>query len=84
MQEHAYQADVLSDPQQKYWIEALPEPFAIQFKTEEETAIAHATETLWEICVTFLDWFFTEETEGAGTSYHRGLSPCWSCGWPMR
>jgi glutathionylspermidine synthase len=65
IKDHAYQADVLSDPQQKYWIEALPEPFAIQFKTTEETAIANATETLWEMCVTFLDWFFIEDTAGA-------------------
>jgi glutathionylspermidine synthase len=64
IREHAYQADVLSDPQQKYWIEALPEPFAIQFHPTEETAIATATETLWELCVVFLDWFFTENTEG--------------------
>ena len=33
IQENAYQTDVLSDPQQKYWIEALPQPFAIQFDT---------------------------------------------------
>ncbi|MEB3292030.1 MAG: glutathionylspermidine synthase family protein, partial [Synechococcales bacterium] len=30
----------------------------------EETAIATATEQLWELCVKFLDWFFTEQAEG--------------------
>jgi glutathionylspermidine synthase len=65
VRENAYQADVLSDPQQKYWIEALPQPFVIQFETREETAIAKATEKLWELCVEFLDWFFTDHTEGA-------------------
>jgi glutathionylspermidine synthase len=64
IREHAYQADVLSDPAQKYWIEALPEPFAIQFRTDEETAIATATEKLWEMCVAFLDRFFTEAEAG--------------------
>ncbi|OUC14948.1 MAG: glutathionylspermidine synthase [Alkalinema sp. CACIAM 70d] len=65
IREHAYQADVLSDAAQKYWVEALPEPFAMQFHTTEETAIAEATERLWEMCVTFLDWFFTDEVYGA-------------------
>ncbi|MFM2431255.1 MAG: hypothetical protein RLZZ511_2468 [Cyanobacteriota bacterium] len=68
-QEHiranAYQADVLSDREQKYWVEALAEPFAIQFSRAEEAAIADATEKLWEMCVEFLDWFFTE-TEAGG------------------
>ena len=64
IRENAYQADVLSDAKQKYWIEALPQPFAIQFNTQEESAIADATESLWEMCVEFLDWFFTEENEG--------------------
>lgn len=64
IQENAYQSDVLSDAQQQYWVEALPQPFAIQFTTEEETAIATATEMLWEMCVEFLDWFFTDETFG--------------------
>lgn len=65
VRDHAYQADVLSDAKQKYWIEALPQPFAIQFSPREESAIADATESLWEMCVEFLDYFFTEETPGA-------------------
>ncbi len=64
VQENAYQADVLSDAKQKYWVEALSEPFAIQLDTREEEAIADATESLWEMCVEFLDWFFTDESEG--------------------
>ncbi len=64
VQDNAYQADVLSDAKQKYWVEALPDPFVIQLDTQEESAIAQATETLWEMCVEFLDWFFTEESEG--------------------
>jgi glutathionylspermidine synthase len=60
IQEHAYQADVLSDPQQKYWVESLSQPFAIQFDCQEETAISQATESLWEMCVEFLDWFFID------------------------
>ena len=64
IQENAYQADVLSDAKQKYWVEALSEPFAIQLTTREEAAIAQATESLWEMCVEFLDWFFTEEANG--------------------
>jgi glutathionylspermidine synthase len=64
IQDNAYQADVLSDPAQKYWVEALPQPFAIQFHTTEETAIATATEKLWEMCVAFLDRFFTEAEAG--------------------
>jgi glutathionylspermidine synthase len=44
IRDHAYQADVLSEAQQNYWIEALAQPFAIQFHTQEETAIATATE----------------------------------------
>ncbi|PZO17078.1 MAG: glutathionylspermidine synthase [Leptolyngbya foveolarum] len=64
IRENAYQADVLSDAKQKYWVESLPQPFAIQFDTREEAAIADATESLWEMCVEFLDWFFTDETEG--------------------
>lgn len=64
IRENAYQADVLSDRQQKYWVEALPQPFAVQFGIEEEDAIAEATECLWSICVEFLDAFFTEEEPG--------------------
>ncbi len=64
VRENAYQSEVLSDAQQKYWVEALPQPFAIQFTTAEETAIATATEMLWEMCVKFLDWFFTDQTPG--------------------
>jgi glutathionylspermidine synthase len=64
IQENAYQADVLSDPQQKYWVEALPQPFAIQFDCQEETAIAQATEAIWVMCVEFLDWFFTDHDPG--------------------
>ncbi len=65
IRDNAYQADVLSDAQQKYWVEALPQPFVIQFDTREETAIAQATEKLWEMCIAFLDWFFTEEEAGS-------------------
>ena len=64
IRENAYQADVLSDASQKYWVEALPQPFAIQFSAREESAIANATESLWEMCVEFLDWFFTDEEDG--------------------
>jgi glutathionylspermidine synthase len=64
IRQHAYQADVLSDAQQQYWVEALPQPFAIQLSGPEETAIAQATESLWNMCVDFLDWFFTEEDNG--------------------
>jgi glutathionylspermidine synthase len=60
IQANAYQADVLSDAQQKYWVESLPQPFAIEFDSAEETAIAQATESLWAMCVEFLDWFFTD------------------------
>ena len=58
--ENAYQIEALSDAQQKYWVEALPQPFAIQFDGDEETAIAEATEAIWAMCVEFLDWFFTD------------------------
>jgi glutathionylspermidine synthase len=58
IQDNAYQADVLSDLGQQYWVEALPQPFAIQFTPTEETVIAEATEALWAMCVEFLDWFF--------------------------
>ncbi len=64
IRENAYQSDVLSDAQQQYWVESLPQPFAIQFETKEETKIATATEMLWEMCVEFLDWFFTDQTVG--------------------
>jgi glutathionylspermidine synthase len=64
LRENAYQADVLSDAKQKYWIEALPQPFVIQFDTREEEAIATATKSLWQMCVEFLDWFFTDHTHG--------------------
>jgi glutathionylspermidine synthase len=64
VRENAYQADVLSDAQQKYWIEALDQPFAIQLDSDEESAIADATEDLWQMCVEFLDWFFTDTYGG--------------------
>jgi glutathionylspermidine synthase len=64
IEENAYQADVLSDPQQKYWVEALPQPFAIQFDCHEETAISEATEAIWAMCVEFLDGFFTDLNTG--------------------
>jgi glutathionylspermidine synthase len=64
IKENAYQVDALIDAQQKYWVEALPQPFAIEFDRQEETAIAEATEALWEMCVEFLDWFFTEQNAG--------------------
>jgi glutathionylspermidine synthase len=64
IQEHAYQADVLSDRQQEYWVEALPQPFAIQFTKAEETAIATATEALASMGIEFLDWFFTDQESG--------------------
>jgi glutathionylspermidine synthase len=62
--ENAYQVDALSDAQQQYWVESLPQPFAIQFECQEETAISAATETIWEMCVEFLDWFFTDLNPG--------------------
>ena len=65
IQANAYQADVLSDLAQQYWVEALPQPFAIQFSPAEETAIAEATEALWEMCVEFLDWFLDLDDDRA-------------------
>lgn len=65
IRDNAYQSDVLSDTLQKYWIEALAQPFVIQFNRREEMAIAQATEQLWAMCVEFLDWFFTEEKPDA-------------------
>jgi glutathionylspermidine synthase len=65
IQENAYQADVLSDVEQQYWVEALPQPFAIQFTPPEEAALAAATEALWEMSLEWLDWFFTDEESGA-------------------
>ena len=59
---NAYQAEVLSDADQKYWVEALRQPFYIQFSTEEETVLAQATETLGKMCQDYLDWFFTDST----------------------
>ncbi|MEB3189157.1 MAG: hypothetical protein VKL42_02280 [Snowella sp.] len=47
---NAYQAEVLSDVSQQYWVEALKQPFCIQFSTEEETFLAEATEALGQ-CV---------------------------------
>jgi len=64
IKDNAYQANVLSDRSEKYWVESLPQPFAVQFTTTEETAIATATEDIWSMCVEFLDWFFTEEQPG--------------------
>jgi glutathionylspermidine synthase len=64
IRENAYQADVLSDPQQQYWVEALPSPFVIQLDTQEETKIAEATECLWDLCLEFLDWFFADVRPG--------------------
>lgn len=64
IRENAYQADVLSDRKAQYWVEAIPQPFAVQFTREEESAIATATELLGEMCIEFLDWFFTDEVEG--------------------
>ncbi|MEL6927634.1 MAG: glutathionylspermidine synthase family protein, partial [Cyanobacteria bacterium J06600_6] len=64
VRDNAYQADVLSDLSQEYWIEAISQPFAVQFSKAEEKAIVNATEALGEMCVEFLDWFFTEEEEG--------------------
>jgi glutathionylspermidine synthase len=63
IRDNSYQADVLSDAQQKYWVEALPQAFAIQFDRGEEQAIATATEALAEMCIDFLDWFFGEGKE---------------------
>lgn len=62
--DNAYQAEVLSDIQQKYWVEALPKPFYIQFSTQEETLLAQATETLGKMCQEYLDWFFTDQEDG--------------------
>lgn len=64
IQANAYQTEVLSDPKQQYWVEALPQPFALQFDTQEETTIVAATEQLWQMCVEFLDWFFTDHQPG--------------------
>jgi glutathionylspermidine synthase len=64
IEENAYQVEALSDAKQKYWVEALPQPFAIQFDCQEETAISDATEAIWEMCVEFLDWFFTDRNPG--------------------
>ncbi len=64
IRENAYQAEVLSDAEQQYWVESLPQPFAIQFDRDEETAISEATESLWTMCVEFLDWFFTDRAAG--------------------
>jgi glutathionylspermidine synthase len=62
---NAYQAEVLSDATQKYWVEALPQPFCIQFSTEEETILAQATEALGRMCQEYLDWFFTDHENGS-------------------
>ncbi len=62
---NAYQAEVLSDIQQQYWVEALPKPFYIQFSTQEETILAQATESLGRMCQEYLDWFFTDHEDGA-------------------
>lgn len=62
IQDNAYQADVLSNPKEKYWVEALEQPFAIQFDCQEETSIAVATEKLNEMCGLYLDWFFTDQS----------------------
>jgi len=67
IKDNAYQCDVLSDPSQEYWIEALDTPFAIQFDTEEEENISDATESISEMCIEYLDWFFDgtdEEVNG--------------------
>jgi glutathionylspermidine synthase len=64
IRENAYQADVLSNAKQQYWVESLQQPFAIQLDCHEETAIAQATESLWSMCVEFLDWFFTDRDPG--------------------
>ena len=64
IRENAYQADVLSDRKSQYWVESLSQPFAVQFTPAEENAIATATESLGEMCIKFLDWFFTDEAEG--------------------
>ena len=64
IRENAYQAEALSDPAQQYWVEALSQPFAIQFTLQEETAIAQATESLWAMGIEFLDWFFTDRDAG--------------------
>ncbi|WP_310426975.1 glutathionylspermidine synthase family protein [Chamaesiphon sp. VAR_48_metabat_135_sub] len=64
IQANAYQSEVLSDAQQKYWVESLPQPFAIEFNCQEEAEIAAATESLWAMCVEFLDWFFTDRDPG--------------------
>jgi glutathionylspermidine synthase len=60
---NAYQAEVLSDASQQYWVEALKQPFCIQFSTEEETFLAEATEVLGAMCQDYLDWFFTDQQD---------------------
>ncbi len=61
---HAYQTEVLSDARQNYWVEALKQPFCIQFSSQEETTLAIATEALGKMCQEYLDWFFTDEGDG--------------------
>mgnify|MGYP006275029139 CR=1 FL=1 len=64
IRENAYQADVLSDESQKYWVESLEKPFYIKLTNLEEEKLAHATAKLGEMCKEYLDWFFTENEEG--------------------
>ncbi len=59
VQANSYQADVLSDPSKRYWVEALEKPFYLELFPEEEVQISEATEALGKMCVEFLDWFFT-------------------------
>lgn len=65
IRDNAYQADVLSDARQQYWVEALQQPFYIQFSRTEERLLAEATESLGCMCQEYLDWFFTEQEPGA-------------------
>ena len=61
IEENAYQVDALTAKNYQYWIESLNQPFAVQFSVAEETAIADATEALWEGCVEFLACIIHEE-----------------------
>jgi glutathionylspermidine synthase len=71
--DNAYQAEVLADKSQQYWVEALANPFYVQFSSDEEQKIADATEALGAMCQEFLDWFFSEENPGEVDARLRAL-----------
>ncbi|NJR41018.1 MAG: glutathionylspermidine synthase family protein [Leptolyngbyaceae cyanobacterium CSU_1_4] len=59
--DNAYQCQPLTDIKQRYWVEALPQPFGILFSREEELKLGEATAVLWDMCREFLDWFFSAD-----------------------